>query len=234
MINCNTDIEEQGFCITKQLYSESEVESISELVENYSIRGSEVKKTDSLYSIRNLLNNAPSLKKELFSEGLKNLVSSFGDGYRVIKSIYFDKPPLSNWFVPNHQDLTINVKEKKETDGFINWVKKDGFYSVQPPLEYLENIITVRIHLDDTSENNGALIVKPKSHKNGVVRNDNLLLDEEDFICDVKKGSAMLMKPLLFHKSLKTTNDKRRRVIHLELSNIKLPQDLIFVELYQI
>ena len=33
---------------------------------------------------------------------------------RAIKSIYFDKPPSANWIVNWHQDLTINLTDKKK------------------------------------------------------------------------------------------------------------------------
>lgn len=38
------------------------------------------------------------------------------------------------------------------------------------------------------------------------------------------------MKPLLFHASNKTTNNERRRVIHIEFSNKKLPNELEWSE----
>lgn len=217
-----SELDSEGFYISKQLYQPSEVKSIIRVINSTNVNSESIKQTESLYSIRNVLNNIPSLEKELFNQNFKDLVLSFGAGYQIIKSIYFDKPPLSNWFVPNHQDLTLNVADKAEHNGFVNWVKKEDFYSVQPPIEFLENIITVRVHLDDTDENNGALIVSPMSHRNGIVRLENHQ-SSNGTICKVNKGAAMLMKPLLFHKSLKTINDKRRRVIHLELSNKKLP-----------
>ncbi len=40
----------------------------------------------------------------------------------------------------------------------------------------------------------------------------------------------MLMKPLLLHSSGKTTNQNRRRVIHIEFSNMLLPENLNWAE----
>jgi ectoine hydroxylase-related dioxygenase (phytanoyl-CoA dioxygenase family) len=82
----------------------------------------------------------------------------------VVKSIYFDKPETSNWYVAYHQDLTISVDKKLELPDFGPWTTKQNQFAVQPPLNILENIYTIRIHLDDTDENNGALKVVPKSH----------------------------------------------------------------------
>lgn len=53
---------------------------------------------------------------------------------------------------------------------------------------------------------------------------------EKETICEVEKGGIMIMKPLLFHASNKTTNNKRRRVIHIELSKQQLPEGLEWSE----
>ena len=55
------------------------------------------------------------------------------------------------------------------------------------------------------------------------------LMDKEH-VCEVEKGGIMIMKPLLFHASNKTTNNQKRRVIHIELSNQDLPTPLKWSE----
>jgi len=40
----------------------------------------------------------------------------------------------------------------------------------------------------------------------------------------------MVMKPLLLHSSNRTTNEKRRRVIHIEFCNKALPEGLEWAE----
>jgi len=99
----------------------------------------------------------------------------------------------------------------------------------------LDNTFTIRIHSDDTNKDNGALKVIPKSHNKGVIRkgSKNWCLKNEQ-ICEVSKGSVMLMKPLLLHASKRTTNNKRRRVIHLEFNNSKLPEPLRWQEFQSI
>ncbi|MEI9809602.1 MAG: phytanoyl-CoA dioxygenase family protein [Bacteroidota bacterium] len=85
--------------------------------------------------------------------------------------------------------------------------------------------------LDDTDENNGALKVLPGSHLNGIYRlqdKDNAI--ETEVTCKVKKGGIMIMRPLLFHASSKTTNNQKRRVLHLEFSNSALPRPLQWSE----
>jgi len=148
-----------------------------------------------------------------------------------VKSIYFDKPKGSNWFVAYHQDLTISVDKKIDVPGFGPWSAKPGYFAVQPPLAILERNFTIRIHLDDTDENNGALRVIPGSHLGGIYRATEMdkTIVEED-MCRVRAGGIMIMKPMLLHASGKTTNDQKRRVIHIEFSDQQLPQPLTWSE----
>lgn len=131
-----------------------------------------------------------------------------------------------------HQDITISVNSKVETDGFKNWTIKQDKFAVEPPVHILENNFTIRIHLDDTDENNGALKVIPTSHLQGIVRHQSFdRQNEVETFCSVKKGGIMIMRPLLFHASNKTTNNNRRRVLHIEFSKSILPQSLEWAEM---
>jgi ectoine hydroxylase-related dioxygenase (phytanoyl-CoA dioxygenase family) len=102
---------------------------------------------------------------------------------------------------------------------------------VQPSLSILENIFTIRIHLDDTNEENGALRVIPGSHLNGLHVLSSKECANEEEICQVKSGGIMIMRPLLQHASNRTTSKNRRRVIHIEFSNVNLPVGLGWAEL---
>lgn len=137
---------------------------------------------------------------------------------------------MSNWFVAYHQDLTISVDKKVETENFGPWTVKQNQFAVQPPLEILKSNFTIRIHLDDTDEQNGALKVIPKSH-NAIYRPETIDWEKEsEVVCNVNKGGIMIMKPLLLHSSGRTTNNKKRRVIHIEFGNQNLPQNLNWSE----
>ncbi|HKZ67018.1 MAG TPA: hypothetical protein VJ111_11700 [Chitinophagaceae bacterium] len=108
--------------------------------------------------IRQFLKEVPQATELIFNERLNTLIAEiFGDEFFVVKSIYFDKPESSNWFVAYHQDLTISVDKKLHVDGFSSWTTKQNQYAVQPPLDILQDNFTLRIHLDNTNEENGAL-----------------------------------------------------------------------------
>ena len=168
----------------------------------------------------------------IFNEKLKILIAeTFGDNFFIVKSIYFDKPEESNWFVSWYQDLTISVNKKIEDEGFTFWTKKQNQFAVQPPINILQDNFTIRIHLDDTDEHNGALKIIPKSHLKNIYRPETIDWSiETEEICRVKKGGLMFMKPLLLHSSGKTTNNNKRRVLHIECSRSILPNGLEWSE----
>ncbi|HYO22680.1 MAG TPA: phytanoyl-CoA dioxygenase family protein, partial [Flavisolibacter sp.] len=90
---------------------------------------------------------------------------------------------------------------------------------------------TIRIHLDDTDDNNVALRVVPKSHLKGIYRPETIDWNNEtEEICNVRKGGIMIMRPLLLHASSRTTNNQKRRVIHIEFSSSNLPAPLVWSE----
>jgi len=135
------------------------------------------------------------------------------DDLRPVRSILFDKTPEENWPVTWHQDLTIAVSEKREIPGYGPWSYKDGATHVQPPLSLLENMVTIRLHLDDTLASNGALRVIPGTHKKGRISTEKIIdfQNSDDVICECMSGDALMMSPLLLHSSRRALTPSRRR-----------------------
>lgn len=229
-----SQLNENGFSILSDLYSDNEISKILACIENTEQNKTSFMKTKDLFAIRQLIKNIPDLSDYLFNKKLTELLSELSESeYFLTKAMYFDKPIESNWFVAYHQDLSISVDKKAELDDYSNWTFKKEQYGVQPPIQILEDTITIRIHLDKTKKNNGALKVIPKSHTKGVIRTDSKDWNiENEFVCEVEKGGAMLMKPLILHASNRTTNGKKRRVIHLEFNKHKLTKPLAWLEHY--
>ena len=222
---------ENGFEIIPRIYGSLEIEAIINAIESSEMCGPSFRKNGGLFAIRQFFKSIASVRDLVITPTLLQLVKErVGDGFVVVKSIYFDKPAESNWFVASHQDLTISVKQKHEIPGFGPWTVKGDQFAVQPPTEILEDNITIRIHLDDTDENNGALLVVPKTHLDGVIDLKKYSGSDSEEICRVPKGGVMLMKPLLMHRSKRSLDAKRRRVIHLELSRKQLPSPLEWAE----
>jgi len=218
----------RGYNILEEVFSLQEVDSLTQLIGHAGSSRPTFRKTDDLFAIRQFLKEVPQIQAAVFNTNLRTLIRDhFGADYFVVKSIYFDKPETSNWFVAWHQDLTISVDKKLDCPGFSNWTTKHDQFAVQPPLPLLEKMLTIRIHLDDTDEHNGALRVIPGSHQKGIYRHTP---GDAETTCRVRKGGVMLMRPLLQHASNRTTNASRRRVIHIEFSNMSLPAGLEWAE----
>lgn len=147
----------------------------------------------------------------------------------AVKAILFDKTAKANWKVAWHQDLTIAVKEKKVVKGFYPWSEKAGIPHVQLPVEILENLLTLRIHLDDCDADNGALKVIPTSHLYGKLECEqisHLGQTSKVHICTASSGDVLVMRPLLLHSSSASVQPRRRRVLHIEYAALKLPGGL--------
>ncbi|WP_262152192.1 phytanoyl-CoA dioxygenase family protein [Chryseobacterium foetidum] len=230
--NKKSEISVEGFTVINNVFSDSEIEKISEVIQSIDTSKETFRKSEDLFAIRQFLKEIPEVKDLIFNDNLKTIIKEiFGENYFVVKSIYFDKPEKSNWYVAYHQDLTISVNKKIQLENFGPWTTKQNQFAVQPPLDILENIFTIRIHLDDTDENNGALKVVPKSHAKGIYRPETIDWKvETENICSVERGGVMIMKPLLLHGSNRTINGKKRRVIHIEFSDMILPEELQWSE----
>lgn len=132
------------------------------------------------------------------------LSSVWPAGLHPVLCTYFEKSPVRNWLVALHQDLSIPVAERQEALGYSGWSEKDGRLFVQPPLEVLEQSIAVRVHLDASDEETGALKVVPRSHALGRLRPQEAFaargMHGERSVA-VPRGGLMVMRPLLLHAS---------------------------------
>jgi hypothetical protein len=230
--NIKEEISTDGFAIVDHIFTDKEIDSLLLAISQVDPSKPTFRKSSDLFAIRQFLKEVPEVVDTIFNVKLTDLiVELFGDNFFVVKSIYFDKPENSNWFVSYHQDLTISVNKKVDLEGYGPWTTKQNQFAVQPPLDILQDNFTVRIHLDDTSEENGALRVIPGSHLKDIYRPESIdWANEIERICSVPKGGVMFMKPLLLHSSSRTTNNNKRRVIHIEFSRSSLPGELNWAE----
>lgn len=152
---------------------------------------------------------------------------------RAVRAIFFDKSAEVNWLVAWHQDLTIAVHEKRDVPGFGPWSVKDGIPHVQPPAELLAQMLTIRIHLDDADEENGALRVLPGSHRHGrldAAAIQRIRANSQEVLCCAKPGDALLMRPLILHASARSTSARRRQILHIEYAGFTLADGLLWHE----
>jgi ectoine hydroxylase-related dioxygenase (phytanoyl-CoA dioxygenase family) len=131
--------------------------------------------------------------------------------------------------VPWHQDLTITVRQRKVVAGFNCWTLKAGIDHVQPPARILEEMLALRLHLDATNEESGALKVIPGTHRRGRLSAEDIQQIRQEtkpVVCSAQRGDVLAMRPLLLHSSSVSSNASHRRVIHLEFCSVDLPGEL--------
>jgi len=218
-----SSLAELGYDICRSVLSLDEVERYRNLLDSYvAEEGSPGR--------RDLLKRIPEIGQLAHDSRLIEFVDgAIGVGGFPVRSLFFDKIESANWPVLWHQDLAIAVSSRSEMDGFGPWSVKDGIPHVQPPASVLSGMITLRIHLDDADETNGALMVVPGSHRLGRMPekeiHDHVKRGSVE-ICCVRAGDVMLMRPLLLHSSKRALHPKHRRVIHIEYANHDLPEPL--------
>ena len=147
----------------------------------------------------------------------------------AVQCTLFDKSPTKNWLVSLHQDLSIPVKSRVDSPDCSGWSEKEGLLYVQPPVDVLEQLVAVRVHIDDCSAEGGALRVVPKSHLEGRLdrgRAEELRKQNGETAVPVSRGGALVMQPLILHASSKATSLASRRVLHFVFGPPTLPLGL--------
>jgi ectoine hydroxylase-related dioxygenase (phytanoyl-CoA dioxygenase family) len=176
--------------------------------------------------VRNLL-DFPEMVGLSRADAVRSLVEPvLGSTARVVRGILFDKTGEANWKVPWHQDVTIAVERRVDVAGYGPWSVKAGVLHVQPPREVLEKMLSVRIHLDDCPEENGALKVIAGSHLGGklpAAEVEAMVANGSADVCAMKAGGVLLMRPLLLHASSAASVPRHRRVIHFDFAAGELP-----------
>ena len=218
-----------GYCIIPDVIGTAEVSRLTESVQRVSQPLSVRERNSRTYAIRNLLALVPQVRELACSRAVLGLVEPLlGPRARVVRGLLFDKTPDANWKVGWHQDLSIAVRQRVDLPGFGPWSVKADVTHVQPPISVLENMLTVRLHLDECGPESGPLNVLPGSHAQGVL--DPAAVDRwsarRRVGCHVPAGGALLMRPLLLHASSSATRPGHRRVIHLEYAAAQLPPEL--------
>ncbi|MGC1244754.1 MAG: phytanoyl-CoA dioxygenase family protein [Spirulinaceae cyanobacterium] len=216
-------IAKDGFCIIPQFLTKKQIETLKTAL-NLVIAQRKLPK----YGLRRLLELVPEVQQICTSVAVHSLVASItGKKVIPIRSLFFDKNHQASWSVSWHQDLTIAVRKNIETPGFYPWSIKAGIPHVQPPIEILESIITLRFHLDNANWSNGCLQLMPGSHKHGLLNSEKMQkLKSTAINSPTSAGDILIMKPLLVHRSQTAKQPSHRRIIHIEFSSTQLPNNL--------
>ncbi|MGJ7499657.1 phytanoyl-CoA dioxygenase family protein [Variovorax sp. ZT5P49] len=163
---------------------------------------------------------AVQLKTRLVGMGLLDASSV------AVQCTLFDKTADRNWLVALHQDTSIPA-----SGAGMPAVVKEGEPYVQPPVDILQSLLAVRVHLDDCGVDAGPLRVVPSSHQAGRLDGGEaqaLRAEHGETICTAARGDALLMRPLLLHTSSRARSPARRRVLHFLFGPAHLPHGLVW------
>ncbi len=148
---------------------------------------------------------------------------------RPVRVLFFDKTPGSNWAVPWHQDRTIAVKERRDSDGYGPWSCKGGIVHVEPPVSILEAMLALRLFVDDCGEEDGPLEIAIGSHRHGrvPVRDvSDIARELAIFTATGNAGDVLAMKSLAIYRSMRAISPTRRGTLHVDYALVDLPAPL--------
>lgn len=211
-MNLRESIHENGFAIVPNVFGAEEISRANDLLCETSLRRSRA-------GIRHAL--ADSEVATLASDARLLTIAQeiLGTGAIPFRATLFDKSRLSNWLVVWHQDTALPVLARHNTPGWGSWSIKSGILYGHAPASALSRVFAIRIHLDDSTSDNGPLRVLPRTHTRGVLSDLEIhqLAEEISPVdCLVARGSLLMMSPLIVHSSSKSRSGRSRRVLHIE------------------
>ncbi len=216
-------IDADGFALMPGVFPPARVEEIvrqlANVLESPAQEGVIGNPGGGVYAARNVLTLWPDAAAVWRQPSLPNILTQLlSPAFGLVRVLFFDKPPDQTWALPWHKDLTIAVRDNRlPSRRFRAPTRKAGVPHVEAPREILESMLTVRIHLNEITEENGPLKVIPGSHRSG----KEMVLGEtppQAILCN--RGDVLLMRPLLAHSSGRSHPDTRRhrRILHLEFA----------------
>ncbi|WP_372716513.1 phytanoyl-CoA dioxygenase family protein [Novipirellula sp.] len=172
-----------------------------------------------VYAARNLLDVVPEIQT-FWREGkpFEILKCILGDQFGLVRVLFFDKPPDRTWTLPWHKDTAIAVGDNSHrSERFSRPTVKSGVPHVVASDDVLRQMLTLRLHLDDVTDQNGPLRVIPGSHVSSTSGGAGV---EAAVTIHAAAGDMLAMRPLITHSSgsSKPGTTRHRRILHLEFA----------------
>jgi ectoine hydroxylase-related dioxygenase (phytanoyl-CoA dioxygenase family) len=206
------EVEQRGFVILPEVLTRSEIERLDESLARNPLPRSRA-------GMRHALKH-PAVLAIARDARLRAIAQEvLGCDPFPFKATLFNKSPISNWLVAWRQDKALPLRERRELPEWGPWSVKDGVIYANAPASALSRVVALRLHLDDSTSENGPLRVLPGTHTRGVLSDDAihcLSTQITAFDCLVPRGGILIMRPLTVHASSKSHSAKPRRVLHIE------------------
>jgi ectoine hydroxylase-related dioxygenase (phytanoyl-CoA dioxygenase family) len=205
-------VDERGFAVIPGIFEADRVALLAENLATANLRRSRA-------GVRHALGNAAVLSLANDSRLATIARSILGASACPFRATLFEKTTDANWLVVWHQDTALPLRHQKETPGWGPWSVKEDVIYAHAPASALSQVLALRVHLDDSTSQNGPLRVLPATHMLGVLSDDaihQLAQDIAPVECCVPRGGIVAMKPLVVHSSSKSQSECARRVLHIE------------------
>lgn len=180
---------------------------------------------------RNLLDD-PGIAALAVTPTLRQFACAvLGESCFAVRALFFDKTADANWKVIWHQDLTVAAQQRVDIPGYGPWTDKAGVPHVQPPVDVLEQMLAIRVHLDPCGAENGPVRVIDRTHRLGRLAPETieqLRAERSESECLVEEGALLAFRPLLLHASSPAARPGHRHVIHIEYAAGPLAPPLVW------
>jgi hypothetical protein len=148
-------VEERGFAIFPEIFLAGEVAALADDLTQSTLRRSKG-------GVRHALSH-PGVAAIARDERLLRIAREVLGAEAVpFHATLFDKSPTANWLVAWHQDTALPLRTRRDVQGWGPWSVKDGIIYAHAPTSALLRILALRVHLDDSTANNGPLRVCPE------------------------------------------------------------------------
>ena len=100
-------------------------------------------------------------------------------------------------------------------------------------MSVLDNMLFVRVHLDDAGVENSAMEIALGSHKCGRVAADDAevhAMRHETELCIAKRGDVQVLKMGILHRSRTSSSQRPRRAVQIDFSADHLAEPLLWAK----
>jgi hypothetical protein len=141
-------VQEQGYGLIPNVFGKDEVLDLLNDLRNENLPRTRA-------GVRHAMRSTKVTRIALDSRMLEIARAILGTGAIGFRATLFEKLPDSNWLVAWHQDTALPLRERRDVPGWGPWSVKDGVNYAHAPAQALERILTLRVHLDSSVEDNG-------------------------------------------------------------------------------